>query len=171
MNFQLALSFIGLWQCSWNGAFTANSDITLTSLAGVDLHRISPSGLGVERFWWSFVMAWRPVGRSVGRAAVASSLHGGWRTADRHRDVASRVTSMRLRLRHVLTLAELLWSPALAARAWRPLYFTDVSLLFFSPQFLRRRKTDIPETFPHDVVYPISSKCPLKRTGAEKTQI
>ena len=34
-----------------------------------------------------------------------------------------------------------------------PLYFKVVLFIYFflSPHFLRRQKTDIPETFPHDV--------------------
>ena len=74
----------------------------------------------------------------------------------------------------------LLWSPApVIARARLPLYFTAVSYFFYflSPHFLRRRKTDIPGTFPHDVVFnrtfaiAIFSKFLLKRTGAEKPKI
>jgi len=44
---------------------------------------------------------------------------------------------------------------------------------FRSPHFLRRRKTDIPETFPHNRTFAIliSSKCPLKQTGAENPKI
>jgi len=33
---------------------------------------------------------------------------------------------------------------------WRPLYFTKF-FLFFSPHFLRRRKTEIHKNFHHDV--------------------
>jgi len=37
-------------------------------------------------------------------------------------------------------------------RAWRPLYFTDSLFSFFLlPHILRRRKTEIPETFAYDV--------------------
>jgi len=74
----------------------------------------------------------------------------------------------------------LLWSPALAYSE------SEASVIFcgafLSTHFLRSRKTDIPENFPHDVAdvayvfnrtfaIPISSKCPLKRTGAEKPKI
>jgi len=58
------------------------------------------------------------------------------------------------------------------ARAWRPLYFTDVSL-FFLTTLSQTSENLHPRNFPtqrglvsnRTFAIPISSKCPLKQTG------